>query len=93
MHGCESTHLRTVPVTEMFQDRIAWQGEVEVFRLGNNPKVKECYAWGFPNEERGGQLDIKVVLKLPPVDSPETAVRIMIASEAKIQNSGGRFSH
>ena len=78
--GCKAVHESTVPVREMFQGKVAWDGEVEVFTVSGHPKAKRCYAWGFPNEKRGGKYDFVTVLEIPPVTSPETAVKAAIRS-------------
>lgn len=79
-HGCSSRHFTTVPVTEKFRGKIAWQGDVEVFDLNNHPKAKTCYAWAYQD---GGTLHTTAVLGLPPVDSAESAVKVAIAAQAK----------
>lgn len=79
-HGCGSRHFTTVPVTEKFRGKIAWQGEVEVFDLINHPKAQLCYAWAY---DEGGTMHTTAVLGLPPVDSAESAVRVAIAAQAK----------
>jgi hypothetical protein len=56
---------------------------VEVFTITNHPKAKRAYAWGYANEASGGKYDFVIVLEIPPVTSPETAVRVAIAAEAK----------
>jgi hypothetical protein len=79
MHGLKTKYLKTVPVIEMFKGKVAWEGEVEVFQVKKHPKIKRCYAWGY---DAGGKLEIVAVLGLPPIDSPETAVKAVIASQA-----------
>ena len=79
MHGCESRHVASKPVREMFQGELAWQGIVEVFDLIGHPKAKTCYAWSYRD---GKMLRAITVLELPPVDSPESAVKVAIAAEA-----------
>jgi len=32
-HGCESLHVESVPVKEVFEDQTIWEGTVEVFDL------------------------------------------------------------
>jgi hypothetical protein len=44
------------------------------------PKAKRCYAWSFDD---GKQTRSVTVLELPPVDSPETAVKVAIAAKAR----------
>jgi hypothetical protein len=82
-HRCIATHVETVPVREVFQGKTAWEGEVEVFTLANHPKAKRAYAWGYANEARDGKYDFVTVLEIPPVDSPQTAVKAVIAAEAQ----------
>jgi hypothetical protein len=43
LHGCKAEYFTTVPVTEIFQDKIVWQGDVEVFNLRWHPKAKRCW--------------------------------------------------
>jgi len=81
--GCSAKHLRTVPVRAMFNDKIAWDGEVEVFELAGHPKAKLCYSWGLSDND--GKLDATNVLEIPPVNSPETAVMIAIANAARVR--------
>jgi hypothetical protein len=82
-HRCIATHVETVPVREVFQGKTAWEGEVEVFTLANHPKAKRAYAWGYANEARGGKYDFVTVLEIPPVVSPETAVKAAITAQAR----------
>jgi hypothetical protein len=77
-HGCDSKHVETVPVVETFNGKVAWQGNVEVFELIGHPKAKRGYAWSY-NLESGSRT--VAVLELPPVISPQTAVKIAIAGE------------
>src|SRR5258705_10143347 len=45
LHGCESQYLETVPVKEMFQGKIVWEGDVEVFQIRGHLKAKRVFAW------------------------------------------------
>lgn len=83
LHGCESKYLETVPVTETFQGETIWQGEVEVFELKGHPKAKRAYAWGHVTGDNDQARRYVTVLELPPVDSPQTAVRAGIMQELK----------
>ena len=80
VHRCKDEHVKSVPVIEMFWQKVAWDGVVEVFRLTGHPKAKRCYAWSFTE---GKETRLVTVLELPPVESAQTAVRAAIASEAK----------
>ena len=53
---------------------------VEVFDLIGPPKAKRAYAWTYRD---GDQNKTVAVLGIPPVDSPQTAVRLSIAAEAR----------
>jgi hypothetical protein len=77
MHNCKAAHAESVPVREMFRQQVAWEGVVEVFNLTGHPKAKRCYAWIIQGE-KGDQFT--TVLEIPPVTSPNTAVRASIAS-------------
>jgi hypothetical protein len=83
LHSAVPTWRESVPVHEVFRGQTVWKGNVEVFDLAGHPKAKRCYAWSYP--ERGVDQDEKfvAVLELPPVVSPETAVRAAIVSESK----------
>jgi hypothetical protein len=82
MHGADSTHVESVPVTETFKGKTVWDGVVEVFELHNHPKATHAYAWISETEK-----EIKrhiAVLKIPPVVSPATAVRAAIVQEYRL---------
>ena len=79
-HGCGARHFTTIPVTERFRGKIAWQGDVEVFDLIKHPKAQHCYAWSY---DENGTTHTTAVLGLPPVVSAETAVKVAIAAKAR----------
>ena len=78
LHGCESKHVKTVPVIEEFQGARVWEGAVQVFALTGHEKAKNCYAWSYKNDD--GSTQYMTVLELPPVDSARKAVQAAIAS-------------
>ncbi|MEQ1762831.1 MAG: hypothetical protein ABL984_06740 [Pyrinomonadaceae bacterium] len=80
LHDCEAVYLETVPVTEAFQGKTVWQGEVEVFTV-QHPKASRCYAWAYETDTGGKRF--MAVLEIPPVDSPQTAVKAAIVSDAR----------
>ena len=80
IHGCKAVHSGSAAVIELFQGEVAWDGLVETFDLTGHPKAKRCYAWSY-REGEGTQF--VTVLELPPVDSPETAVKVAIAAVAR----------
>ncbi|MFA5265287.1 MAG: hypothetical protein WC378_15800 [Opitutaceae bacterium] len=87
LHGCKCAHVRTVPVSEVFRGREIWRGDVEVFDLTGHAKARRAYAWGYPSDKPGDGWEITTVLEIPPVDSPQTAVKIAIAAHARRRGS------
>jgi len=81
VHGCESHHVSTSRVVSQFEGETAWDGEVETFDLVGHIKAQRCHAWGYVED---GQLRSTVVLELPPVDSPSSAVDVAIAAKRSI---------
>lgn len=83
LHKCSAFHVQSVPVHERFQGRTVWQGEVEVFDLKGHPKAIRCYAWSHSEGKGDTGERFVAVLELPPVESPETAVRVQIVKDVK----------
>ncbi|HEV7373458.1 MAG TPA: hypothetical protein VGN95_01970 [Pyrinomonadaceae bacterium] len=79
LHGSDSIHVETVPVKESFQGQTVWEGEVEVFDLHDHPEASRVYAWAHETDADGTRHI--TVLHIPPVVSPETAVRAAIIQE------------
>lgn len=84
LHGCESQYLETVEVTETFQGKTVWQGDVEVFQIRGHPMAQRAYAWSHVAGTNDQETRYVAVLELPPVTSPQTAVRAAVMAE--IQN-------
>ena len=80
VHGATARHVESVPVREVFNKLVAWEGIVEVYNISGHPKAKRCYAWGY---DEGGETQYVTVLEIPPVDSAETAVKVAIAAAAR----------
>ena len=89
VHGATSKHVETVPVIEEFNGETIWQGEVEVFDIRGHPKATRCYGWGYSTDEDQGRRYV-AVLQLPPVTSPQTAVKAAIVAEIKHAKSKSR---
>jgi hypothetical protein len=81
-HGGTATLLQSVPVHETHAGKAVWEGVVHVFDLVGHPKATRAYAWSSPI---GGSTKRRffAVLHIPPVDSPEKAVRAAIVAEHK----------
>lgn len=80
MHQCRALHERSVPIVEMFGKKTVWEGVVESFALTGHPKAKRCYAWSYQDK---GETQYVNVLEIPPVVSPQTAVRASIVADSK----------
>jgi hypothetical protein len=81
MHKCAARFVESVPVIEFFRGELAWDGIVEVFDLTGHPRAKRCYAWFYVDD--AGERQYTTVLEIPPVDSPQTAVKVAIAAKAR----------
>jgi hypothetical protein len=88
LHNCDADYVETVPVVEEFQGQTIFQGDVEVFDIRGHPKATRGYGWGYVTTEGGGRRYF-TVLELPPVDSPQTAVKAAIMSEIKREREKG----
>lgn len=79
--ACPATHLETVAVVEGFGGQTVWQGEVEIFTLHGHTKAKRAYGWSDGENE---DARYTAVLEIPPVTSPNTAVRAsIVAAQSK----------
>jgi hypothetical protein len=83
LHNCGATWRETVPVREVFRGKTIWQGNVEVFDLAGHPKAKRAYGWSHPEGDDNKGERFVAVLEIPPVDSPETAVKVSIVADLK----------
>ena len=81
LHGCEAEHAETVPVKEVFQGQTVWEGEVEVFDLPESPEADRIYAWAHETDNADQPRRTVTVLHVPPVVSPELAVRASIIQD------------
>ncbi|HZJ16676.1 MAG TPA: hypothetical protein VFD27_16595 [Chthoniobacteraceae bacterium] len=79
MHHCAAHHIGSEPVAEL-HNKLACDGLVEIFQLVGHPNAKWCYAW---IGQEDGQTQVVHVLHLPPIDSPEAAVKSVLAEKAK----------
>jgi hypothetical protein len=59
------------------------KGDVEVFDLTGHPKAKRAYGWSHADGKDDKDEKFVTVLEVPPVDSPQTAVKVAIVSEIK----------
>jgi hypothetical protein len=64
-----------------FVENKAKLGDYRVFRFAIIPRP--CFGWSHPEGPDNKGERFFAVLEIPPVDSPETAVKIAIAAEVK----------
>lgn len=83
LHGAMASHLESVPVTETFQGKTIWDGVVEVFLLEGHPKTDRVYAWAHDTDDPAKPRRHVTVLHIPPVVSPQTAVKAAIVQDFK----------
>jgi hypothetical protein len=92
LHKCSACYLRTQAVEETVRGKTLWIGDVEVFALTGHPRAKICYAWSSRKRKNDKDEErVFAVLEIPPVNSPQTAVRASIVSDAKKEPWTGSF--
>lgn len=82
LNHCESKYVETVTVSESFQcfqKDTLWEGEVAVFEIYGHPQAQRAYAWSYPATNK--HTGCVVVLEIPPVSSPRTAVQAALAAQ------------
>jgi hypothetical protein len=82
LHDCKASFIEDVVVVEKFGDKTVWSGTVSVFDIQGHPKATRAYAWSSPIEG-STKRRYYAVLHIPPVDSPERAVRASIVQDRK----------
>lgn len=82
LHACKARFVTSLPVREQFQGTPVWEGDVSQFELTGHPAADTCYAWSEPIKG-SDKRRFFAVLKVPPVDSPEAAVRASIVKDYK----------
>ncbi len=85
LHKCRASHKQTVIVREHFGDQLAWEGSVSVFTV-DHPEADTCYAWSSP-VEGSDKRKFYAVLQIPPVDSPDKAVRAATVADYRQESS------
>ncbi len=75
-------HVGEKAVDETFKGLPVWQGTVHEFLIEGHPQTNTCYAWSSPIEG-SERRKFYAVLKTPPINSPQDAVRAAIVSDHK----------
>jgi hypothetical protein len=81
-HYCNAEFLEAIPVTETFEGRTVWQGIIHIFSVQGHPSASRCYAWSSPIEG-SSKRRYYAVLHVPPIDSPQKAVKASIVYDYK----------
>ena len=82
LHDCKASFSHEVAVIEKFGDKTVWSGVVSVFKIKSNDQSNICYAW-TSEVEGSTKYRYYAVLHVPPVDSPQKAVRASIVQDFK----------
>jgi hypothetical protein len=80
-HQCSALYLRTQLVDLTVRGKTLWVGDVEIYAIAGHRKAKCCYAWKHRDGKKDQGASIVTVLEIPPVDSPQAAVRACIGSD------------
>jgi len=72
-------YLGQTEIKEEFEGQTIWEGIVHTYNV-DHPDTDTCYAWSSPIEG-SDKNKIYAVLHIPPVDSPQKAVRASIISD------------
>jgi len=83
MHNCKATYAEEVAVIEKEGDKTIWDNIVYIFDLTGHGKATQCYAWASPIG-KSARYTYYTVLRIPPIDSPEQAIRASIANNSRI---------
>ena len=83
LHGCGANWRESVPVHEVSLGQTVWSGEVEVFDLYGHDQATVCYGWSHSRGKNDKGERFVTILQIPPVISPESAVKVSIEAEAK----------
>jgi hypothetical protein len=82
MHYCFARLVQSIPVRQIHEGAVEWNGVVHVFELTGHPKAKKAYAWSSPIEG-SDKRRFFALLHLPPVTSPLAAVRAAVEAEQR----------
>lgn len=80
---CKAKLVEEVPVVEASGGETVWEGTVFIYDIQGHPQAKRCYAWSSPLGD-GAKKRYYAALHIPPIDSPEKAVRAAMTREPKM---------
>lgn len=81
-HGGTASFVQFVPIQEVFDGKVVWDGTVAVFDLKDSPSgAARAYAWSY--ERPDGKRRFFAVLHMGPIVGPREAVRAAIVAEQR----------
>lgn len=80
MLDCSASFVEEVTVVEQLGDQTVWSGTVSVFEIEGHPEATKAYAWSSTIEGSTKRRHY-AVLHVPPVTSPQAAVRAVLACQ------------
>ena len=78
IHESPALWEATVPVREVVDGEVIFDGKVDVYLLVGHDKAKRCYAW--ISVTSAGETRLHTMLEIPPIVSAADAVRTAAAS-------------
>jgi hypothetical protein len=87
MHGGVATLAQSIPVREIFEGKLVWEGVVHVFDLTRYPTATRAYAWSSPIEG-STKRRFFAVLHTERINSPLEVVRAAIVAEHRGKTGG-----
>ena len=88
LHGVDSRHLESLPVKDVFNGQVVWDGVVEVFELVGHKAASKVYAWRHETGNPKKPIRHVTILHRGIVRSPLVAVRVSIVREYDIAEEG-----
>ena len=85
MHNCTASFIEDVIVVEKFGKQTVWSGTVSVYEINGHTQATKAYVWSSPIEG-STKRRYYAVLHIPPVDSPEKAVRASMVHGHNVRN-------
>ncbi len=88
-HGGTASYVQSVPLQEVFDGKVVWDGTVAVFDLADSPSgAKRAYAWSYERDD--GRRRFFAVLHMGPITGPREAVRAATVAEARSSSNEGK---
>ncbi len=79
-HGGRAHFRNALPISEVWDGKLVWDGVVHVFDLEGHPKATRAYAWSSPIEG-STKRRFFAVLHTGGIKSPVDAVKAAIVAE------------